>query len=38
MGFGANFYGFFVATALWLAIYFAWAFRAARGDHERERR
>jgi hypothetical protein len=38
MGFGASFYGFFVAAALWLAGYFAWAIRAARGDRDRGRR
>lgn len=24
-GFGWNFYGFFVAAAVWIAVYFAWA-------------
>ena len=26
-GFGWSFYGFFVAAAAWIAIYFAWAVR-----------
>jgi hypothetical protein len=26
MGFGWSFYGFFVAAAVWMALYFAWAF------------
>jgi hypothetical protein len=38
MGFSASFYGFFVAAALWLVGYFAWAVRAARSDRDRERR
>jgi hypothetical protein len=32
MGFGVSFYGFFVAAALWLIAYFAWAVRAAARD------
>jgi len=35
-GFGLGFYGFFVAAALWLAIYFLWAWRAAVRDRDRE--
>jgi hypothetical protein len=26
-GFGWSFYGFFIAAALWIAIYFVWAVR-----------
>ena len=29
-GFGWSFYGFFVVAALWVAAYFAWAWRASR--------
>ena len=29
MGFGASFYGFFIAAAVWLLVYFLWAFKAA---------
>jgi hypothetical protein len=32
VGFGWSFYGFFVAAAAWLALYFAWAFVAAARD------
>jgi hypothetical protein len=32
MGFGWSFYGFFAAAALWLAVYFLWAWRAAGRD------
>ncbi len=28
MGFGASFYGFFVAAVIWLVVYFLWAFAA----------
>jgi hypothetical protein len=38
VGFGVSFYGFFVAAALWLAAYFAWAVRAARRDRDEGRR
>ena len=31
-GLGWSFYGFFAAAAIWLVIYFAWAFRAAARD------
>jgi hypothetical protein len=31
-GFGWSFYGFFVAAAAWIAVYFLWAWRAAEGD------
>ena len=34
-GFGWSFYGFFVAAAGWLAIYFLWAWRAALSDQQR---
>ena len=37
MGFGASFYGFFVAAAAWLVSYFVWATRAARRDRRRTR-
>lgn len=37
VGFGWNFYGFFVAAVIWLAVYFYWAWRAAERDRERER-
>lgn len=33
-GFGWSFYGFFVAAAAWLILYFLWAWRAARHDSE----
>jgi hypothetical protein len=29
-GFGWSFYGFFIAAAVWVAAYFAWAVRAGR--------
>jgi hypothetical protein len=32
MGFGWSFYGFFIAAALWLGLYFVWAFEAAGRD------
>jgi len=32
MGFGASFYGFFIAAAIWLLVYFLWAFNAAARD------
>ena len=35
MGFGWSFYGFFVAAAVWLLLYFVWALRAAARDRER---
>lgn len=35
-GFGWEFYGFFVAAVVWLAIYFLWAWRAARRDRAEE--
>ena len=34
-GFGWSFYGFFVAAAAWLAIYFLWAWRAAVRDEQK---
>ena len=34
-GFGWSFYGFFVAAAVWLALYFLWAWRAAARDRRR---
>jgi hypothetical protein len=34
VGFGASFYGFFIAAAVWLVVYFAWAARAARRDED----
>lgn len=37
MGFGPSFYLFFVAAALWLAVYFLWAWRAARADRASEK-
>ncbi len=36
MGFGWSFYGFFAAAALWLALYFLWAFKAAARDREQD--
>ena len=38
MGFGASFYGFFVAAAIWLLVYFLWAFKAAARDRRSPRR
>jgi hypothetical protein len=32
MGFGPSFYGFFIAAAIWLLVYFLWAFKAAARD------
>ena len=32
MGFGWSFYGFFIAAAVWLVLYFVWAFKAAARD------
>ena len=32
MGFGASFYAFFIAAAIWLLVYFLWAFKAAARD------
>jgi hypothetical protein len=37
MGLGASFYGFFAAAALWLVLYFVWAFRAAARDRRQSR-
>lgn len=37
-GFGWSFYGFFAAAVVWLAIYFAWAARAAARDRQQARR
>ncbi len=36
-GFGWNFYGFFVAVAVWLALYFTWSFWAAARDRRDHR-
>ena len=38
MGFGASFYGFFIAAAIWLLVYFLWAFKAAARDRSGARR
>jgi hypothetical protein len=38
MGFGWSFYGFFVAAAVWLLLYFVWAGRAAAHDREQGER
>jgi len=38
MGFGLNFYGFFIAAAVWLAVYFLWAFSAVARDRRRDAR
>lgn len=38
MGFGASFYGFFIAAAIWLLVYFLWAFKAAARDRSGVRR
>jgi hypothetical protein len=35
MGFGASFYAFFLAAAIWLLVYFLWAFKAAARDRRR---
>ena len=32
MGFGWSFYGFFIGAAVWLVLYFVWAFGAATRD------
>lgn len=34
MGFGVSFYAFFIAAAIWLLLYFLWAFKAAARDRE----
>jgi len=34
MGFGWSFYGFFFAAAVWLLLYFVWAWRAAVRDRQ----
>jgi hypothetical protein len=36
-GFGWSFYGFFVAAAVWLGVYFLWAARQALRDRDRDR-
>ena len=38
MGFGASFYGFFIAAGIWLLVYFLWAFKAAARDRSGARR
>jgi hypothetical protein len=38
MGFGASFYGFFVAAALWMCLYFVLVLIADRRDQRRSRR
>ena len=38
MRFGWSFYGFFVAAAAWLLLYFLWAYRASVRDRGRGRR
>ena len=35
MGFGWSFYGFFIAAAVWLLLYFLWAFKTAARDRQR---
>lgn len=35
MGFGASFYAFFLAAAIWLLVYFLWAVKAAARDRRR---
>jgi hypothetical protein len=37
MGFGWSFYGFFIAAAVWMIVYFLWAWRAAARDERRAR-
>lgn len=34
MGLGWSFYGFFIGAALWLLLYFLWAFTAAARDRK----
>jgi membrane protein implicated in regulation of membrane protease activity len=36
MGFGWNFYGFFLFAIAWIVLYFAWARYAARRDRRPE--
>jgi hypothetical protein len=38
MGFGWSFYGFFVAAAAWMALYFLWASARAARDRREGRR
>jgi hypothetical protein len=35
-GFGWNFYGFFIAAAAWLGLYFLWAWRASADSRDRD--
>ena len=37
VGFSWSFYGFFVAAAVWMALYFVWAFVAAGGSKDGRR-
>jgi hypothetical protein len=37
MGFGWGLYGFFVAAAIWMAVYFYWAWRADLRDRAEAR-
>jgi hypothetical protein len=35
LGFGWSFYGFFLAAAVWMALYFVWAVAAGSKDRRR---
>jgi hypothetical protein len=37
VGFGWNFYGFFIAATLWIACYFVWAFVMEARERRRDR-
>lgn len=37
MGFGLSFYGFFLAAAIWLCVYFVWVAGVERLERERSK-
>ena len=37
IGFGWSFYGFFIAAAIWMALYFVWAFLVDDAKDQRPR-
>ena len=37
MGFGLSFYGFFLAAAVWMCVYFAWVGAAERLERRRSK-
>jgi hypothetical protein len=38
MGFGVSFYGFFLAAAIWMCVYFAWVAAVDRMERRRSHR